>query len=110
MVTDINNVNAPQPGKPRGGTAPVDPGVDNPPSNPPATAPNTGNPGNSNNGDTVELSSQVQDLNRIRESITAQPEVDETRVNAVREQIAQGIYAIDAERIAAQILVNEQDF
>jgi negative regulator of flagellin synthesis FlgM len=61
-------------------------------------------------GDTVQLSPQAQELNRIRVELAQLPEVDEARVEAVREQIANGSYRIDAEQIAAQILVNERDF
>ena len=108
MVAEINNVNAPAPGKPRnGGGDAVDNntvGGRNPSSSPAAPA------SASNSSDTVELSSQAQQLSRIQQSLQNLPEVDEARVAQLREQISRGEYTVDAEAIAAKIIANEQNF
>ena len=104
MVNDINNINAPQPGKPLGGNAPADSDAGK------VSASDAVARDKQDSGDTVELSSQVQELNRIKEELKTQPDVDEARVAEVKAQIADGSFRADADQIAAQILVNEQDF
>ena len=107
MVTDINNINAPQPGRSNGNGA-VD--VDRAKASPEQRNNDTGTASSAAAGDTVELSSQAQDLGRIQQALQDLPEVDAERVAAVAEQVASGNYVVDAEQIALQILVNERDF
>ncbi len=107
MVTDINNINAPQPGRSSGNGA-VD--VDRAKAQPEQRNTGTASPSGGVAGDTVELSTQAQDLGRIQQALQNLPDVDAERVAAVSEQIASGNYVIDAEQIALQILVNERDF
>lgn len=106
MVIDINNsINPAQPGK-RNGGADASAQDKNAVGNQASTSEST----TSTASDTVELSSQAQDLNRIREELAELPEVDESRVAQIRQQIADGSYSIDAEQIASKILLNDQNF
>lgn len=108
MVAEINNVNAPAPGKPRNGGGDA---VDNntvgerSPSSSPATSAST-----SSSSDTVQLSSQAQQLSRIQQGLQDLPEVDLARVAQLREQISRGEYVVDAEAVAAKIIASEQNF
>ena len=108
MVAEINNVNAPAPGKPRNGGGDA---VDNNTvgSRGAAASPAT-TAGSSSSSDTVELSSQAQQLSRIQQDLQALPEVDAARVSEMREQISRGEYLVDAQAIAAKIIASEQNF
>lgn len=106
MVNDINNVNAPLPGKLRNSGSDA---VDN------TLTRNSGKTDSSEtvasgSSDTVQLSAQAQELSRIQSNLQALPEIDEARVAQIRESIASGSYVIDTDRIAAQILADEQSF
>lgn len=109
MVNDINNINAPQPGKPRNGS---NGGVDNVAVNSSgnagsnASAPDT----NNSSADTVQLSAQAQELSRIQSDLQSAPDVDEARVSEIRDSITDGSYTVDANRLAARILADEQNF
>jgi negative regulator of flagellin synthesis FlgM len=106
MVNDINNINAPQPGKPRNsGSDAVDNSLTRSGSNNANASVSS-----SNTADTVQLSTQAQELSRIKRDLQTLPEIDEARVSQVRESIDNGTYVIDADRIAAQILSDEQNF
>lgn len=63
-----------------------------------------------NTSDTVELSSQARDFDRVRESLQNVPEVDRARVDSIKQQIADGSYQIDTDLIAANILSDDQNF
>lgn len=106
MVNDINNINAPQPGKPRNSGSDA---VDNSLTRSGSNNANASVSGNST-ADTVQLSTQAQELSRIQRDLQTLPEIDEARVSQVRESIDNGSYVIDADRIAAQILSDEQNF
>lgn len=55
-------------------------------------------------GDTVELTSSAKLLERLEKTLASIPEVDQTRVEAVKAQIENGEYQIDADKIADAML------
>lgn len=59
--------------------------------------------------DTVELTSSAKLLERLEKSLAGMPDLDPSRVEAVRTAIQQGDYQIDAERIAEAILRSDQE-
>jgi len=59
-------------------------------------------------GDTVELTSSAQLLERLEKTLASLPEIDRARVDAVKTAIENGEYAIDAERIASALLQHER--
>ena len=58
--------------------------------------------------DTVELSAEVQALQNVEARIRDLPEVDEARVESIRNAIAEGRFEVDADRIAARLLSLER--
>ena len=59
-------------------------------------------------GDTVELTSSAQLLERLERTLASLPEIDRARVDAVKSAIADGEYEIDAGRIADALLLSER--
>lgn len=59
-------------------------------------------------GDTVELTSSAQLLERLERTLASLPEIDRARVDAVKSAIESGEYEIDAGRIASALLQNER--
>jgi negative regulator of flagellin synthesis FlgM len=59
--------------------------------------------------DTVELTSSARLLERLEKSLAAMPELDTSRIEAVKLAIERGDYRIDAERIADAILRSERE-
>lgn len=53
---------------------------------------------------TIEISSQAQLLNKLEAQIKDLPEVDQARVDALRDQISQGTYEIDSSSLAQRII------
>ncbi len=54
--------------------------------------------------ETIEISSQAQLLNKLEAQIKDLPEVDQARVDALRDQISQGTYEIDSSSLAQRII------
>lgn len=52
----------------------------------------------------VRLSDAAQALQAADKSLDATPDVDEARVNALRNAIANGSYSIDARRVAERMM------
>src|SRR5690606_41972129 len=58
-------------------------------------------------GETVELTSSAQLLERLEKTLASLPEIDRARVDAVKAAIENGEYESDAERIAPALHHNE---
>ena len=54
--------------------------------------------------ETIEISSQAQLLGKLEAQIKDLPEVDQSRVDALRDQINQGTYEIDSSSLAQRII------
>ena len=54
--------------------------------------------------DQLSLTSSAQLLKELSEAVAASPEVDQSRIDAIRQAIADGSYDIDAGRIADRLL------
>lgn len=61
-------------------------------------------------GDTVNLSSEAQDIARIQRALAQLPDIDEARVQEIRNQIESGTYSIDVEALADRILADDRFF
>lgn len=59
--------------------------------------------------DEVELTDTAVRLKRIEASLAEQPEVDQARVDALREQVESGDYKVDGQEIARKLVQMEQD-
>lgn len=59
--------------------------------------------------DAVSITDAAASLKRIEASLTQQPDVDRSRVDAVREKLESGNYSVDADKIAQKLLRLEQD-
>jgi len=60
-------------------------------------------------GETVELSPQAQTLQQASACQCAQPPVEQSRVERLREAIENGSYPIDSGRLASKMLAFERD-
>jgi negative regulator of flagellin synthesis FlgM len=58
-------------------------------------------------GDNVSLSQEAQVLGRVEQAMKNSPEVDEAKVSAIRQAIAEGRYQINSERIAERMLAQD---
>jgi negative regulator of flagellin synthesis FlgM len=59
--------------------------------------------------DAVELTGTVTHLKRIEARLASVPDVDQARVDAIRQRIELGEYAVDPARVARKLLRLEQD-
>ncbi|MFH1984303.1 MAG: flagellar biosynthesis anti-sigma factor FlgM [Pseudomonadota bacterium] len=55
-------------------------------------------------GDTVELSEEAKSLQRTEKALADVPDVREDKVAAIRNQLAQGTYRVDGQKIAFNML------
>lgn len=70
---------------------------------------NVGNQGaGSGQPDAVSISSRAADLQSLETSIKQLPDIDVSRVNALREQINAGEYSVDSQRVADKMLAFER--
>jgi len=58
----------------------------------------------SGSGETVHLSSEAQQLQKISDSLREQPVVNESRVAELKKAIADGSYQVDSNRVANKLL------
>lgn len=58
--------------------------------------------------DSVVLSQEAQSMNRLGDSIANLPDIDSERVETIKQAIAEGRFEFDAERIAENML-NQDD-
>lgn len=59
--------------------------------------------------DAVSLTPQAQQLNQLQRRAESDTGIDEAKVERIKEALAAGDYAIDAERLAARISSFEAD-
>ena len=57
-------------------------------------------PGTASTSDTVELTSSAKLLERLEKNLAAAPGIDSSRVETIKQAIANGQYEIDSEAIA----------
>ncbi|WP_156762929.1 flagellar biosynthesis anti-sigma factor FlgM [Woeseia oceani] len=60
--------------------------------------------------DTVELTSGAKLLERLDKTLSSLPDIDASRVEAVKTAIAKGDYEIDASKIADALIRSEREF
>lgn len=58
--------------------------------------------------DSVVLSQEAQGMNRLEESIASLPDIDSEKVASIKQAIAEGRFEYDADRIAENML-NQDD-
>ncbi len=58
--------------------------------------------------DTVSLSTRSQQVIELQQHLDSSTGIDRARVDAIRQQIAEGNYPLDAEKIAENMLKIEQ--
>lgn len=61
------------------------------------------------NGDTLALTPEAKALQQLAKGVTAQTEYfDQGRVDAIKQSIAEGQYAVDSQRVAEKFMETEQ--
>lgn len=68
----------------------------------PATV--SSSPSVSGSGETVHLSSEAQQLQKISDSLRDQPVVNSSRVAELKQAVADGSYQVDSNRVANKLL------
>jgi len=66
------------------------------------------NGNNAESEDTVSLSSRSQQVIELQQHLDSSTGIDRARVDAIKQQIAEGNYPLDAEKIAENMLKIEQ--
>lgn len=54
--------------------------------------------------DNVSLSSEARDLKQLEQSLDSYPEMDDQRIEQIRNALADGSYRIDADKLAQKML------
>jgi len=60
--------------------------------------------GSSASEDTVSLSSQSRQVIELQKQLKNAPEIDSSKIEAIRQEIANGNYPLDAEKIAESMI------
>ena len=60
--------------------------------------------GQSSSADKVELSAQSKEINRINDVLKETPEVRSEKIAAIKKQIEEGQYNVDAEAVADRMI------
>ena len=58
--------------------------------------------------DTVSLSQESQQVSGLQQQLKDSPAIDQTKVDSIKQEIANGNYPLDAEKIAANLINLEQ--
>ncbi len=99
MSIDINNLNAPRPDNSRsqGTTGKVASAAAPRAESAPSSAGDA-------SGTSVSISSEAQALTKLEGELKSLPEVDQSRVDAIRARIENGSYEISPEKVAQKML------
>ncbi|MGE8499356.1 MAG: flagellar biosynthesis anti-sigma factor FlgM [Pseudomonas sp.] len=108
MVIDFNRLNNAATPANSGRTSSTQSGtgneaIGNKPNTAPAT-PTAPAETSSKSGESVQLSREAQQLQKISEKLRDQPSVNKERVAQLKQAIADGSYQVDSQRVASKLL------
>lgn len=58
--------------------------------------------------DTLSLTEAAESLGKLSQSLASEPPFDQQRVNDIKQQLARGEYAINAEKVASKFIELEK--
>ncbi len=62
------------------------------------------NVSNTNSQDTVSLSQESQQVSGLQQQLNSSPAIDQAKVDSIKQEIANGNYPLDAEKIAENLI------
>ncbi|WP_416426128.1 flagellar biosynthesis anti-sigma factor FlgM [Pseudomonas sp. App30] len=68
------------------------------------SAATTASTGSASGGESVHLSSEAQQLQKVTDKLRDQPTVDSARVAQLKAAVADGSYKVDSSRVASKLL------
>jgi negative regulator of flagellin synthesis FlgM len=63
-----------------------------------------GNAGEQSSDDALTLTNMVSHLQKVEQKLAGQPVVDQDKVNSIRQQLKDGTYKVDADRVADKMM------
>ncbi len=106
MVIDINRLNNAAASTSTGRTNATQTGRSNDTANAtqPAAPANAAEQSTAKTGESVQLSQQAQQLQKVTDKLSEQPIVDKERVARLKQAVADGSYQVDSKRVASKLL------
>lgn len=68
----------------------------------------SGSSSRTNTEDTVSLSQESQQVSGLQQQLKDSPAIDQAKVDSIKQEIANGNYPLDAEKIAVNLINLEQ--
>jgi len=68
----------------------------------------SGSTSRTSNEDTVSLSQESQQVSGLQQQLKDSPAIDQSKVDSIKQEIANGNYPLDAEKIAVNLINLEQ--
>ncbi|MFE8069680.1 flagellar biosynthesis anti-sigma factor FlgM [Marinobacteraceae bacterium S3BR75-40.1] len=103
-MTDINGVNNSPLNPRKSGSGEASKTAQNKASNPQANVQEQARSTATARGENVNLSQRAKAVKQVEQQLREQPEVDDAKVESIRQSLADGSFKVDAEQLAQKML------